>query len=420
MSEKTKIHYGWPTVIVALLFMGFGYGIYSANLGIFIRPVSMDLGFMRGQFTLTGSISLVVSVLLMPYFGTLFHKYGFKKIAIIGTIITGLTILGQSISTQLWHFYLMAIIVGIVFNANGYMAVGILINKWFVDKKGLAIGLAFSGPGAISAFMIPLANYFVQLNGWRWTYRFLAFVSTFVLLFLILLFVKEKPEDKGLEPYRSKKATDGDSEKAAKMAAAQTSGLTRAEAFRTPHFWFMGLAIFGVALCLGPYIHTQAFLVDIGYSLAYASGVMAVYMVFYVLFSIIIGIMYDRFGSKKTSLFIGGSCVLFPVLALFAGNPAVPFVFAIVLSIATSGGAVTTSVLTANYFGRKDFARVFAISQMFYFLGVTIAFPGFGFIYDTTGSYTFGWYLMAGIGVLICIAMIGASRITKRVAYETG
>lgn len=409
-----KLHYAWVIAFAGLFISGAGIGIFNSCVGVFVKPVCADLGFTRGQFTLYSSISTLVSLILMPIFGSLFRRFGYKRIAIIGSTMCGLSLIGYSFSSHLWQFYTLGVVSGLLINGVGIMSIGILVNKWFIDKKGLATGIAFSGSGLLAAILIPIANMFIELNGWRWTYRFLAFISLCVLISVILFIVKDKPEDMGLEPYRS----NGGGKKNAQPSFGLNVGLTREESFRTGSFWLLAIAALGITLCqAGPHVHTVSFLSDIGYSASYAAAISSVYMLLLTACKIGMGFMLDRLGSLKGSMLIGGCCVLFPILALLAAFPVAPWVYAIILAMASSGSTVLGIILTTNYFGGKDFARVYSIISMFSYIGVAISSPLLGIIYDTTGSYSNAWVLIIGIGIVVCICLLGANQMSKRLVF---
>ena len=407
-----KIHYAWIIAFASVLITGAGVGILNSCFGVFVRPVTESLGFSRGEFTVYGSISILVSVVLMPFYGTLFKRFGFRRIAIVSAIICGLAFIGNSMASQLWQFYIFALLIGLFINGFGIMSIGILINKWFSDAKGLALGIAFSGSGLLAAILIPLSNRFIELHGWRWTFQFLGAVSLFVLVPVIWFIVKDKPEDIGLEPYRSSKNQEKDAQSSNNLNA----GLTREQAFRTPSFWLLIAAVTGIALSqAGPHVHTVAFLSDIGYSTAFVSIITSAYMLLLTGSKVIIGLLFDRLGSLKGSVLIGGSCVLFPILALFASFPVVPWFYALFLSLASSGSTILGTVLTINYFGRKDFPRIYSIVSVFIYIGVAVSSPVLGVIHDVTGGYSFAWLLIIGMGIAVCISLLGAYRMSKKV-----
>lgn len=162
-----------------MLISGAGVGIINSTLGVFVKPVCEALGFARGQFMLYSSISMIVCVVLMPIFGTLFRRFGFRRVSIVGAIGCGLTLLGFSFATELWHFYVIAFISGMFVNGIGIMSVGILVIDGLTIKEVSPIGIAYSGTGLIAALLIPVTSHFIEVNGWQWSFRFLACVLSF-------------------------------------------------------------------------------------------------------------------------------------------------------------------------------------------------------------------------------------------------
>jgi MFS family permease len=284
-----------------------------------------------------------------------------------------------------------------------------------MDKRGLATGIAFSGSGLLVAFLMPLANRFIELHGWRWTYRFLGCVALLILMPVILIIVKDKPENAGLEPY----CINSNKEKNNQSNSNTDTGLTRNEALRAPMFWFLAIAVMGITLSqAGPHIHTVSFISDIGYSAAFASAIASAYFIFLTGFKVVMGIAFDRFGSFKGSMMIGGACALFPIFALLAGFPVFPWVYAFVLGLASSGATILGPVLTADYFGRKDFSRIYSLVSMFSYIGVTISSPLFGSIHDATGSYTPAWFFAMGMGIIVCVCLFGSHLARKKLTSK--
>jgi len=66
--KNRQIFYGWYIVAACALVAGAGIGFHN-TAGIFLRPVTDDLGFSRGEFTFFRTISAILSVLLLPVYG---------------------------------------------------------------------------------------------------------------------------------------------------------------------------------------------------------------------------------------------------------------------------------------------------------------------------------------------------------------
>ena len=135
-------------------------------------------------------------------YGELYRKYPhhIRKFIALGMVICCGAFYGYSLSTKLWHFYVLAAIYGTASMTLAGISLTTLINNWFVDKRGLATGLAFAGSGVSAAIMTPVLTTIVADFGWRWGYRTMSIVS-FCLLLPAVLLIRVSPADKGLLPY---------------------------------------------------------------------------------------------------------------------------------------------------------------------------------------------------------------------------
>ena len=114
------------------------------------------------EFTLARTIAGLVGAALMPVYAK--FKFSIKKIMLFGTTASGLAAIGYSFGTNIWHFYAVAIFHGMFVNASNFMMLGILIGRWFKDKRGLAMGVPFYGL-AVAGVVVTLCLIGVNLTG---------------------------------------------------------------------------------------------------------------------------------------------------------------------------------------------------------------------------------------------------------------
>ena len=100
---------------------------------------------------------------------------------------------------SLWMLYISY---GLVF-AIGITGVGDLphlpvISRWFIRKRGTAIGIAMAGMGLGILLVVPLTQRCILHLGWRWAYIALAVFAVVTIIPPTLLFQRERPEDMGL------------------------------------------------------------------------------------------------------------------------------------------------------------------------------------------------------------------------------
>ena len=106
-----------------------------------------------------------------------------------------------------------------------------IISQWFLTRRGLTLGLV-SGAGSFGAMiLVPATTVFLVLLSWREAYLFLAVLLLLVVLPIGILLIRDRPEDKGLEPY-----SEGDAAAGAGRRRGGDVNFSFMEAVRTPMF----------------------------------------------------------------------------------------------------------------------------------------------------------------------------------------
>jgi len=413
VKSNQRLFYGWYIVIAGFVITGAAIGFYNNCLGVFVKPVCDALGFSRGEFTMYQTVSTLTSMLVMPLFGELYRKVSLKKILLLGAVGCGVIPLGYSLSTHIWQFYVLAFFNGLLFNAASMMTVGTIVNNWFISKRGTASGIAFAGSGLFAAAMVPLASWVIAQYGWQWGYRLIGIAGILVLLPVIILVIKDKPEEIGLTPYIESTTL------AESRSAYQPTGLTRDQAMKTPAFWFLMLGVFFCGFTtMGVQPHTISYLSDIGYDYGFASTIVSALMLSMIVGKLSLGYLFDKVGSLKGSL-AGSFAAFIAVASILVARSSVAaiWLYAFAIGFACSTGTVAVNYLTAIYFGDKDFSRILPLTSMAATLGISIATPLSGAIYDILGSYEPAWYMYLVTAALEILFLVLAYRSGSRLTY---
>ena len=357
-----KFFYGWIIVLCCTLLMAVGTGIFVNCVGIFVKPVCEDLGFERGTFTLYTTITSVLSMLAMLVFGELYRKKP-RRIRLyiaIGGLTGCLVFFGYSLSSKLWHFYTLSAIYGCVATTLAGISVTTLVNNWFVDKRGLATGLAFAGSGVSAAIMTPVLTTVVTDYGWRMGYRTMSLVS-FIILIPAMLLIRLEPSDKGLLPYGVTPHPSEEDKRS--IPVIEQTGLTRAQAVKTSSFYFQSIGIFCLSLAgMGISNHAISYFTDIGYSPLTASTAMSLVMTIMIGAKILLGAVFDKIGSVRSAI-LTGLCMIASTLSIrFAGAGAfMPYVFSVCFGFGYSTLTVPYSYLIGQNFGTREFSSIYSL-----------------------------------------------------------
>jgi OFA family oxalate/formate antiporter-like MFS transporter len=193
-----RIFYGWFVVAAAFAVTLLGFGS-AYTFSAFVRSLQRDFEASRG------SVSLVFSLAGFLYFGLgivsgpLADRFGSRRLAVAGMILTGLGLAAASAARSLVEVYAAyGLGVGLGVGCAYVPAIG-AVQRWFVRHRGFASGLAVSGIGVGTLVMPPLASLLIESLGWRGAYLALGALAATVGGGLALL-IENDPRDRGLGP----------------------------------------------------------------------------------------------------------------------------------------------------------------------------------------------------------------------------
>ena len=161
------IFWGWYVVFGALFIMAVNYGTRFI-FGVFVAPMAEDLHWSRS------AVSAGMSFLVLFYgIGGIFTGRLVDRIAPRWTITCGACLMAAGLfSTTLvrepWQFYVTYGLLG----GTGAACFGVVVcnssvGKWFVRRRGLALGTSSVGLGVGTMLLAPLAGFIVKNWGWR-------------------------------------------------------------------------------------------------------------------------------------------------------------------------------------------------------------------------------------------------------------
>jgi MFS family permease len=370
----------WVTLAIAS-------GLYFSFPVFFVALVE-EFGWSRGATAAAFSISSVVQGVISPLVGMLVDRLGPRRVMLGGAALLGLACVLSSRVTSLATLYLM---VGVL-AATGVCAVswvpsGALIARWFTERRGSMMGLAFSGMGAGVLVMGPLAQWLIAGHGWRVAYLVLGVGTLAVLLPLIWLGVREAPAPPprpGGEPPR----------------AAPDDRRDVRDALRTRAFWALFFAYLCTPLAVFSVVtHSVAFAVDHGFPRLFVAGIFGLTGLLSIVGRITFGFAADRIG-RATSATISYGCTAAGTLCLLtleiSPHAVALYAYALLFGLGFGArGPIITAIASQLFPGRR-FGAIYGFLSVGNGIGGGVA-PWFGgFVYDVTGSYRLAFLIAVG------------------------
>ncbi len=396
---KKNIFYGWIIVGACCLIMAATMGIITNCNSLFIRPVSEELGVSRQSISLMVSLQSFGTMLSSLFAGRIFSGRNTVKVMRIAILVMTVFYFLNSFAKSVRLLYVTYLVNGIMLALVTTLPVSFLINSWFLDRTGYALGLASMGSGIGGALFNSLAGRIMESMGWRNTYRILALFILLIAVPCVFLVLKGDPAQMGEKPYTEERGNRGKQD-------TELTGYTFQEAKKTPLFWILCVLAVVIGICLNSmYSTVSPHLQDKGYSLVFSANILSACMLVMAAGKILTGRIFDRFGAKTGFFF---ACIA--LTAATAGMRFCTFRPALALIIAGVGfgcifGAVVYPLSVPLIFGKRDYRRIIAPCSALFSFGGIIGPVFAGRIYDMTGAYDL-CYTIDIIVMIIVIAVI--------------
>jgi MFS family permease len=404
MKSKQKIFYGWWILVGAFVLNFSSLGILVNTLGVFVRPVTESLGFTRGAFMVYFSIGALSMMIMAPIIGKLLERYDIRLTMTISTTIMALAYTLLSQCRTLTQFYIAGFFLGIGGAGTHIIPTSWMVTNWFIEKRGLAMGIIFAATGAAGVIFNPLANWIILNYGWQTAYLVLGLIMGLTMIPTAAFLIRSRPSDKGLIPYGGEATT--------RQSLADTGGLTATEALRSSAFWWLALLIFFVGLVgTGMVANIVPYFTDIGYSPTTAATLMSLHMIMLVIGKVGAGYLCDRVGILKSYL-LCLTGVTTAILLLFGAQWIwIAILHNFLYGLAIGVRNVLPPLMTSRALGEKHFAVIFGYLNIPTTLSTALGAPITGFIYDWTKSY----YLAFMLYIILCIisAIAGVAALAR-------
>lgn len=393
-NSRQKFFYGWVITAIVFLNLAMAYGAqycFGVLFPALIEEFQWNRQSLAGAFSLYAFMYSILGALL----GSLTDRFGPRVVLILGSVCLGAGIGLISQVQAVWHIYILYGLLASWGMSAAYFTSNPTIVKWFIEKRGLALGVAQSGQGIGIIFLPPLIAAQIAAFGWRSACILLG-ILVFLVLFTTAFFLIGHPEKMGLypdgrqnHPLRRLRSNDP-------MTIPQEATWSAAEAIRTRSFWILTAGFFCNWLFIFfPLVHLVIFATDIGLSKAIALTALSLLGVFSILGRLVMGYSSDRIGRKK-AIMMGLGLQIFSWFWIMGTTQTwMLLIFVAVFGFSYAGIAAMFPAIVGDYFGRLKAASV--IGAMFTIAGPASAVGPLigGYIYDLMKNYQVAFLLGA-------------------------
>jgi sugar phosphate permease len=393
---KSGLFWGWYVVMGAFLILAINYGA-RYSFGVFVKPMAAEYHWSRSVISAGMSIMVLAYGIGGIFAGRLADRIAPRWIITAGAALMATGLFLTALIREPWQFYLTY---G-VFGGFGAACLGVVVcnssvGKWFVRKRGLAIGIASIGVGVGTMATVPLAGYVVKVHGWQMGF---ASIGIFVLIIGVglsqWLMGKTKPEDYGLRPDGGIAEEVGPSSPPASFTGHPAHSSIKT-VLRDPQFWIMVICYsLAVMAEMSAMVHQVAHALDRQIDKVAAAASLGIIGMASIFGRFFFGWLCDRIRDAKYASALGFFLMAVGMfLLLKTTTVTMLFVYALLFGFGYGSMTALMPFLLADRFGRHILGASYGM-QVFFVMAIGGASGPMitGYIYDLTGSYTDAWIL---------------------------
>ncbi|MBI5879325.1 MAG: MFS transporter [Chloroflexi bacterium] len=406
-----RVFYGWLIVLIAYFssFITAGAGLYV--FGQFITPLSQTFGWSVGQVSLATTVRSLTSVAIAPFIGRLTDRLGSRPVMAAGVLVAGVSWSALYVVNDPTLFYIVfSVCIGLGFNLLSGIPSQAAVARWFRRRRGMALALTSVGVSTGGVVMVPLVQYLLGAVGWRMTFLLIGVGLVILMLPLVLLFMRDYPEQMGLHPDGDAPAADGPAPTAGPVHDDRI--WTTAEVMRSSMFWQQAVGyMFASALLQTLQVYQYPFIVSRGFDGTMAASIVSLYALAAGASKFGWGYFADRADPRKlavTGIWLAGIGMS---ILMFATDTPVLWLYAIVGGAGIGGLASMQPTVTALSFGRRSYGTVVGLLNPMNQMAAALAVPFVGFLYDGTRSYNLGFTLVIVVALATCLSLLRLPKI---------
>lgn len=361
-----------------------------------------EFGWSRGSLSGAYAVYIAVYSLLGFVAGRLTDRWGPRAVVATGGVFLGAALTGMSLVSALWQPYVLYGLVAAAGMATAYVPCNATIVRWFVRRRGLAVGIATSGQSLGMLVMAPLAQVLVSAAGWRTAYVVFG-LAALVCVNVAAPLMRRDPGTLGLQP-------DGDPAPAPGDVLPVVTAPFR-DVLRTPALWML-TATFTLTWIpvFVPIVHAVSLARDRGYSALVGSALLSAIGAAAIAGRLGMGVVSDRTGRKPAVALALVLQTLAFVLFVVPGGILLLFAAAALFGFAYGAIGAMFPAIVGDFFGPARVGSIvgfiFAVAGITAGAGPLLA----GAVFDATGTYALAFVGSAAVTVAAGAALALARR----------
>jgi nitrate/nitrite transporter NarK len=368
------------------------------------------------------SLRQLESGIVSPAVGFLLDRFSSRRLIFWSAVISAAGFIGLGFTNGIVTFFFFFVVISLGASGVSHAVTWpVIISRWFRRNRGLATGLAVTGPLFGSPIVI-LNTQFEEAYGWRMLligYGILVLVGVTLLSML----VRDRPEPYGLRPDGDPPEEGASTERPPGATPRRPdTGLTLHAVLRTKEFWLFTSYLSGtftvnsaVQVHMIPYFQQ-----DIGLTAAWAAVVMSMVFILSGIGRIGGGYLLDRMDYRLVLAVVAammGFALLYLEMAE-VNTVSATWPFALMFGVSFGCLVPMRGAVGSIMFGTRAIGGVLGLLQGGSIAAGMIGPMVMGIIFDLNGNYSvaiWGLIVISALMVPLSLAMASPAVLAKRI-----
>ncbi len=383
------------------------YGVWYAY-AVFLVALLGEFGWSRSLLAGAFSVFTLVHGLAGAPLGWLADRFGPRPLVLAGGLLLACGLALDAAVTRPWHLYLaFGVVTALGVAAAGWMPAVVLVQRWFPERVGTALGITSAGIGAGIFLVVPLCQWLIDLVGWRGAFATLAALAALWIVPATLWLMRDPGPSLVPRP----------------AAASTGRDLTLADAARGARFWCLAVASLASAFVNQMlFVHQVAYLVDHAVPALVAASVVSVVGLASIVGKSGGGWASDRFGREPTFTFgmgsVAASVAVLGLLALHPGAVGLAYLYGALVGLGYAVTAPLMPAVVSDLYRGRHFGTIFGALHLANALGGSSGPWIAGRVFDGTGSYAAAFGAAVVAAAVATVALWLAAPRRARVAWR--
>ncbi len=395
-KDGARVFYGWYIALVAMLTLLVSNGMTITGMTIFDPAILQEFGWSRGDLKLRDLLQLGLSGLLAPFVGSLADRMSVRKLMMAGLMLLSVCMAAYSRMTSLTHLYLINLGIALVLALAGLVLNVLIVSRWFVRKRGTALGMTLVGTSLGGIVFPRLGAVLLRTHTWREAMLMEA-LAPLVVMVILALVTRDSPSEMGLRPLGALGAPG---------STQEVSGMEYQDAIRTRTFWILTFCAMTTFYCiLAAQAHLVLHLKGMGWPLERAAGGVGILFTMGLVGKFLIGYLADKL--ERRLVFLSNlSIMLVGALCLASMQEALLWPFILIFGLGWGGLYTMLQLTCMDSFGTRAGGKILGTITVLDAIGGGLGIWITGVLFDRSKSYEGAFGVIAGLVFLAFLAAL--------------